>query len=59
MKRYDYSVKNVLNEYFGNNTIFEMRKPHKDYFESEQRENIIPLLWQYADERAVEGYRTP
>lgn len=56
MKHYDYSVKNVLTEYFGNNTIFEMRKPHKDSFESEQHGNIIPLLWQYADKRAVEGY---
>ncbi|MBQ7647413.1 MAG: WG repeat-containing protein, partial [Clostridia bacterium] len=53
MKYYNYSVKNVLESYFGNNTVFEMRKPHEFSFSNEEEKDLLPLLWRYADEQAA------
>ena len=54
MKYYNYSVKEMLASNFGDNTVFEMRKPHKSVFENGEDKNLLPLLWQYADEQAVD-----
>ena len=53
MKFYNYSVKDMLVSNFGENTIFEMRKPHESVFKNGEDSNLLPLLWQYADEQAV------
>ncbi len=53
MKYYNYSVKQMLASYFGDNTVFELRKPHESVFKNEEDKNLLPLLWQYADEQAV------
>ena len=53
MKYYNYSVKDMLASHFGKNTIFEMRKPHDSMFGSEEEKNLLPLMWQFADQRAV------
>ncbi len=54
MKFYNYSVKNLLKSYFGENTVFEMRKPHDSvYKRDEDEKHILELSWQYADERVV------
>ena len=53
MKYYNYSVKDMLASHFGENTIFEMRKPHDSMFGSEAEKNLLPLMWQFADQQAV------
>lgn len=54
MKFYDYSVKQLLQGYFGEDTIFSMRKPHESVHKSEDDErNLLQLKWQYADEHAL------
>ncbi len=53
MTYYNYSVKKTLASYFGGNTLFEMRKPHESIFKNGEDKNLLPLLWQYADEQAV------
>lgn len=53
MKYYSYSVKAVLAQHFGKDALSAMRKPHDDVFETEDRKNLLPLSWQYADERTL------
>ncbi len=53
VKFYDYSVKEILKKHFGENTVFEMRKPHRNLHEGSEHKNMLPLLWRYADEEAV------
>lgn len=53
MKYYDYSVKDILTAHFGKDTVFEMRKPHNDIYNYDENKNLLPLLWQYADEQAI------
>ena len=54
MSFYKYSVKKLLSDYFGENTIAEMRKPHKSVFKDDASEqHILELSWQYADEQVI------
>jgi hypothetical protein len=53
MKYYNYSVKEMLASYFGDNIVFEMRKPHKSVFKDGEDKNLLPLFWQYADKESV------
>ena len=41
MKFYNYSVKNLLRSYFGDNTVFEMRKPHDSVYKQDEDEKHI------------------
>ena len=54
MRYYDYSVKDVLTKYFGTDPLSAMRKTRKSVMGSEDRKDIVPLSWQYADERTVD-----
>ncbi|MBQ9882337.1 MAG: hypothetical protein IJM42_07010, partial [Synergistes sp.] len=54
---YDYSVKEILKEYFGENTVFEMRKPYRSSYEASDSKHLLPLLWRYADERTLLLFR--
>lgn len=54
MAFYSYSVKETLRSFFGESIIDSMRKPHDTWFTLEDEKNLIPLLWQYADEQAVD-----
>ena len=56
MKYYNYSVQEVLMQHFGEKTIYEMRRPHNSAFKNEEDKNLVPLLWQYADEMAVQRF---
>ena len=54
MKFYKYSVKEKLTEYFGDNIIASMRKPHESVRKTPADQNhLIELCWQYADEHAL------
>lgn len=54
MSFYNYSVKKLLSDYFGDNAIEEMRKPHESVFkDDESQKHILELSWQYADEQAI------
>lgn len=49
MKHYAYSVKDVLTEYFGADTLAAMRKESQTSLGPEHSKHLIPLSWQYAD----------
>ena len=53
MHYYDYSVKDVLAEYFGTDSLSAMRNSHKSGMGPDDRKDIVPLSWQYADEQTV------
>ena len=53
LRYYEYSVKDILTEYFGTDPVSAMRKHHKSWLEPKDRENILPLSWQYADEQTI------
>lgn len=53
MAYYTYSVKKTLAEYFGADTLSAMRKTHGAVFGPAERQHILPLSWQYADEQTV------
>ncbi|MGN1122318.1 MAG: WG repeat-containing protein [Eubacteriales bacterium] len=55
MSFYNYSVKKLLSDYFGENAIEEMRKPHESVYQDEESpKHILELSWQYADEQALD-----
>lgn len=54
MKHYDYSVKDVLNNYFGENVLVNMRQKVWGHGEPKTDETLNPLLWKYADEHALD-----
>ncbi len=55
MKYYNYSVKNVLEQSFGEDPITEMRKPNDGRFTSDwDQKHILGRSWQYADDEARE-----
>ena len=47
-----YSVKDLLTKYFPGDTITEMRASDADGIK-ENREDILPLAWAYADDMAI------
>ena len=47
-----YSVKDTLTKYFPGDTITEMRASDADGVK-ENREDILPLAWAYADDMAI------
>lgn len=54
MKYYNYSVKELLTDFYGDDPIFAMRKPHDSVHKSEEDlKNLLPLEWQYADEKVL------
>ena len=52
MKFYEYSVKDALISYFGDNAILEMRKRQDETYKAEDEKFLTPLIWQYADREA-------
>ncbi len=52
MSFYTYSVKELLENYFGENTITAMRKSYQSIYREGTSSDIIPSAWQYADEEA-------
>ncbi len=53
MKYYAYSVKEILSEYFGADTLAAMRKKSQTSLGPEHSKHLIPLSWQYADEQIL------
>ena len=53
MKHYSYSVKDVLVEYFGEDTLAGMRMKPQIPLGPEHSKHLIPLSWQYADEQIM------
>ncbi len=51
MKYYSYSVKDVINGFFGENAVFEMRKSKESHYTT--REDYYALSWKYADSLAL------
>jgi len=54
---YNYSVKKLLSDYFGKNTLPEMRRRHETYYPSDTTvAELTALKWQYADEQALQCF---
>ena len=58
MKHYSYSVKDVLVEYFGENTLAGMRMKPQIPLGPEHSKHLVPLSWQYADEQIMHLFYT-
>ena len=57
MKFYNYSVRDLLRLYFGEDTVFEMRKPHDSVHKlKDDEKHILELSWQYADECVINHF---
>ncbi len=56
MKFYSYSVKEILQSEFGDNTLFEMRKPHDSWRYYRCQEEFTAFCWQYADEKIIQFF---
>ena len=50
-----YSVKDLLTKYFPGDTITEMRASDVDGAK-ENREDLLPLAWAYADDMAIQHF---
>lgn len=56
MKYYDYSVKELLTGFYGENAIFSMRNSYGTVHESEDITNLLPIEWRYADNETREYF---
>lgn len=54
MKYYSYSVKKILTECFGEDPLAGMRSRCGGVFGEEDRRNLLPLSWQYADGQTLQ-----
>ena len=52
-KYHDYSVKSVLESYFGKEPLEIMRAEHERWMDADDVEGLIPRAWEQVDEKML------